>query len=93
MTDQEIIEKFTEAFSTNPIVIATQSNTIPVEEYLADVEPNRLHSPIIGPINPEFIKENYGKIFPDNIRLTMGLYRTDEEDKEYRAKSLKRKLP
>lgn len=48
-------------------------------------------------INVRKVKENSNKetkiYTPGNVRLSMGLYYTEEEKLEYIKKSLKRKLP
>lgn len=41
----------------------------------------------------EDVKEKNTKRHTGSVRLAAGIYRTDEQDKQYRESSLKRKLP
>ena len=49
--------------------------------------------PSVGKITQAVKNKNITRIFTGGIRINNGMYRTDEQDKEYRQNSLKRKLP
>ena len=49
--------------------------------------------PAFGKITEEVRQNNKKRTFTGGVRINNGMYRTTEEDKIYREKSLKRKLP
>lgn len=49
--------------------------------------------PPVGEITREVKKQNMKRVFTGGVRINNGMYRTTAEDKRYREKSLKRKLP
>jgi len=49
--------------------------------------------PPLGEITARVREENSARIFTGGVRINSGMYRTAEEDRRYRADSLKRKLP
>lgn len=49
--------------------------------------------PAFAPVTEKTRQENHKKVFTGGVRINNGMYRTAEEDKKYREKSLRRKLP
>lgn len=49
--------------------------------------------PSTGPITQEVKDANKHRTFTGGVRINNNMYRTEKEDKLYREKSLKRKLP
>lgn len=47
----------------------------------------------VGEITPTAKSENEKRIFTGGVRISKGMYRTDEEAKKYKEASLKRRLP
>lgn len=49
--------------------------------------------PQMGRITEEVKQKNGSRIFTGGVRINNSMYRTDEQDKQYREKSLERRLP
>lgn len=47
----------------------------------------------VPPISSAVRRENLKRIFTGGVRINQGKYRTGQEDRDYREKSLKRQLP
>lgn len=45
------------------------------------------------PVTDQTKKQNAGKVFPGNVRLSKGMYRTDKEKEQYIKESLEEPLP
>lgn len=52
-----------------------------------------LSFPQFGAVTEETRRRKENLPFLDNIRLNLGMYRTDVEKEEYRVKTLRRPLP
>lgn len=74
-------------------VIVYRLNMIRSAPMIKNKEMLFINFPPIGKITPKVKEENSKRVFTGGVRIGNSMYRTDEETKKYKERSLQRKLP